>query len=148
MPMPPPDFRKLWNLGSAFLVLLLPVILGGGEAYFRGVVGIPDLRFFPAALVAAGLGFLVPCFPIGPRPLAAATSDDYVWHAWILVIAVLLFFIGLVVWLGILPYSVKGVYLPWWPQWQFNKQYGAAGSQALSYYISATAVAAVKMVRT
>jgi hypothetical protein len=148
------DLRKLWNIGSVALSLLLPFLLGAYESAIRGAGGDNDLKFFPAALASAGLGLLLPCFPMGPPPAsglapaaARAARRDYNWNAWVLVLAVLLFVAGGLLWAVALGYSIKGTYPAWWPAWSFDKALGEVGSEALVYYVLTMVLAICKLVK-
>ncbi|MBC8740406.1 hypothetical protein F6X40_27495 [Paraburkholderia sp. UCT31] len=154
------DLRRCWNIGVTFLLFALPFLLGLYESAFRGVAGEESQRFLAPSLVSAGLGLLLPCLSIGPKPPPGRTTGsspdararrDYNWNAAVLIIAVMLGLVGSLLWTASLEYSMKGTFPLWWPEWGFGgwlgSRLGVAGTEVVAYYLLTIVAALAKLAR-
>jgi len=154
------NLRICWNVGTAFVILALPFLLGAIENTLREAANNEEARrFFAPALMAAALALLIPGLLIeempsptssgSPPEVRRATAQarrNYNWNAAILVASVVVGTVGFFLWTGIVFHLVKNCFPFWLPEWKFENV-DVANSESFCYYFVAALLAAVKLWR-
>jgi hypothetical protein len=149
--------RKTWNTGCVLVSFFMPFFLGLYESTFRDVAGDKDLTFFAPELASAGLALLLPCFIVGPEIEAQGNREMWLagqlarWEDIVLLLALIWFVVGGLLWAVSLDYAIKGSYPSLWPAWSFGATLagtlGAIGSQTLVFYAVAMLLAIGKLAK-